>query len=289
MTQLSKIIHLTIIFFLINSFSYAACLSENKIIEIINGFPDTPIKGISGDITLDEAYCSQEKYVQALKSINGKVIGYKVGFTGKATQERFKINTPATAVLFEHMFIKNSSSIDKKFGHRTLIEPDLMMIVKNSNIMNAKNPLEASNYISSIHPFMELPALQIAEDEPMTGAVIVAINMVATKMVMGPGVLMQSTPEFIQSLATMETIFEDEKGNIIQNSPGSSLMGNPMNVVMWLIEDFNKRGITLKAGDRISLGSVGKLFPLNEGNKTYTYTLKGISEIPVKSQITINE
>ena len=43
MTQLSKIIHLTIIFFLINSFSYAACLSENKIIEIINGFPDTPI------------------------------------------------------------------------------------------------------------------------------------------------------------------------------------------------------------------------------------------------------
>ena len=289
MTQLSKIIYLTIIFCLINSFSYAACLSENKIIEIINGFPDTPIKGISGDITLDEAYCSQEKYVQALKSINGKVIGYKVGFTGKATQERFKINTPATAVLFEHMFIKNGSSIDKNFGHRTLIEPDLMMIVKNSNIMNAKNPLEASNYISSIHPFMEIPALQIAEDEPMTGAVIVAINMVATKMVMGPGVLMQSTPEFIQSLATMETIFEDEKGNIIQNSPGSSLMGNPMNVVMWLIEDFNKRGITLNAGDRISLGSVGKLFPLKEGNKTYTYTLKGISEIPVKSQITINE
>ena len=289
MTQLSKIIYLTIIFCLINSFSYAACLSENKIIEIINGFPDTPIKGISGDITLDEAYCSQEKYVQALKSINGKVIGYKVGFTGKATQERFKINTPATAVLFEHMFIKNGSSIDKNFGHRTLIEPDLMMIVKNSNIMNAKNPLEASNYISSIHPFMELPALQIAEDEPMTGAVIVAINMVATKMVMGPGVLMQSTPEFIQSLSTMETVFEDEKGNIIQNSPGSSLMGNPMNVVMWLIEDFNKRGITLNAGDRISLGSVGKLFPLKEGNKTYTYTLKGISEIPVKSQITINE
>ena len=289
MTQLSKIIYLTIIFCLINSFSYAACLSENKIIEIINGFPDTPIKGISGDITLDEAYCSQEKYVQALKSINGKVIGYKVGFTGKATQERFKINTPATAVLFEHMFIKNGSSIDKNFGHRTLIEPDLMMIVKNSDIMNAKSPLEASNYISSIHPFMELPALQIAEDEPMTGAVIVAINMVATKMVMGPGVLMQSTPEFIQSLSKMETVFEDEKGNIIQNSPGSSLMGNPMNVVMWLIEDFNKRGITLNAGDRISLGSVGKLFPLKEGNKTYTYTLKGISEIPVKSQITINE
>ncbi len=96
-----------------------------------------------GDITLEEAYCSQEKYVQALKSINGKVIGYKVGFTGKATQERFKINTPATAVLFQHMFIKNGSSIDKSFGHRTLIEPDLMMIVKNSDIMKCKKSIRS--------------------------------------------------------------------------------------------------------------------------------------------------
>lgn len=289
MSKLSKITYLTILFIFLSNISHAACLSESKIKEIINGFPNTPITGINGDITLEDAYCSQNKYVSVLKNLNGNVIGYKVGFTGKATQDRFKIDKPATAVLFEHMFIKNGSSINKDFGYRTLIEPDLMMIVKNSNIMKAKNSLEASKYISSIHPYMELPALQIAKGEPITGSVIVAINMVATKMVMGPGVLMQSTPEFIQSLAKMETIFEDETGTIIQNSPGSSLMGNPMNVVMWLIEEFNKRGITLKAGDRLSLGSVGKLFPLSEGNKTYTYTLRGISEIPVKTQITINE
>ena len=52
-------------------------------------------------------------------------------------------------------------------------------------------------------------------------------------------------------LETMETIFTDETGNIIQNSPGSTLLGNPLNVVLWLIKEFNKRGIILKAGDRI--------------------------------------
>jgi 2-keto-4-pentenoate hydratase len=135
---------------------------------------------------------------------------------------------------------------------------------------------------------MELPALQIAKGEPITGAVIVAINMVATKMVMGPGILMQSNPEFIESLASMQTVFQDEMGTIIQKSPGSTLMGNPMNVVLWLIEEFNRKGITLKAGDRLSLGSVGKLFPLKENNKTYTYTLTGISEIAPKVEITIN-
>mgnify|MGYP004002746419 FL=1 len=288
MNKLIKIITLLFITFLINKFSYAECLSDQKIIEIINAAPLSPITGINGDITLEDAYCSQKKYINILKDLNGKPIGYKVGFTGKATQERFKIKTPATAVLFEHMFIKNGSSIDKNFGHRTLIEPDLMMIVKDSGIMNATNAIEASKHISSIHPYMEIPALQIAKGEPITGAVIVAINMVATKMVMGPGILMQSNPEFIESLASMETIFQDEMGTIIQKSPGSSLMGNPMNVVLWLIEEFNRKGIILKEGDRLSLGSVGKLFPLKEANKTYTYTLNGISEIPAKVSITVN-
>ena len=288
MNKLIKIIILLFITFLINKFSYAECLSDQKIKEIVNAAPLSPITGINGDITLEEAYCSQKKYVDILKSLNGKPIGYKVGFTGKSTQERFKIKTPATAILFEHMFIKNGSSIDKNFGHRTLIEPDLMMIVKDSGIMNATNAIEASKHISSIHPYMELPALQIAKGEPITGAVIVAINMVATKMVMGPGILMQSNPEFIESLASMQTVFQDEMGTIIQKSPGSTLMGNPMNVVLWLIEEFNRKGITLKAGDRLSLGSVGKLFPLKENNKTYTYTLKGISEIEPKVEITIN-
>ena len=288
MNKIIKIIGLIIITILINKFSYAECLSDEKIREIIEGAPNTPITGISGDITLEDAYCSQKKYINILKSLNGKPIGYKVGFTGKSTQERFKIKTPATAILFEHMFIKNGSSIDKNFGHRTLIEPDLMMIVKDSGIMNATNAIEASKHISSIHPYMELPALQIAKGEPITGAVIVAINMVATKMVMGPGILMQSNPEFIESLASMQTVFQDEMGTIIQKSPGSTLMGNPMNVVLWLIEEFNRKGITLKAGDRLSLGSVGKLFPLKENNKTYTYTLKGISEIAPKVEITIN-
>ena len=288
MNKLIKIIILLFITFLINKFSYAECLSDQKIIEIVNAAPLSPITGINGNITLEDAYCSQKKYINILKSLNGKPIGYKVGFTGKSTQERFKIKTPATAILFEHMFIKNGSSIDKNFGHRTLIEPDLMMIVKDSGIMNATNAIEASKHISSIHPYMELPALQIAKGEPITGAVIVAINMVATKMVMGPGILMQSNPEFIESLASMQTVFQDEMGTIIQKSPGSTLMGNPMNVVLWLIEEFNRKGITLKAGDRLSLGSVGKLFPLKENNKTYTYTLKGISEIAPKVEITIN-
>ena len=59
-----------------------------------------------------------------------------------------------------------------------------------------------------------------------------------------------------------------------------------MNVVLWLIEEFNKRGITLQSGDRLSLGSVGKLFPL-EANKIYTYTLSGLPGGPSSTNVII--
>ena len=54
-------------------------------------------------------------------------------------QKRFRINSPATGVIYEHMFLKNNSSIDHDFVYRPLIEPDMLVIVKNSKIMDAKN------------------------------------------------------------------------------------------------------------------------------------------------------
>lgn len=46
----------------------------------------------------------------------GPPVGYKVGFTGEALQERFAIESPATGVLFEPMFIADGGSVGLDFG-----------------------------------------------------------------------------------------------------------------------------------------------------------------------------
>jgi 2-keto-4-pentenoate hydratase len=86
----------------------------------------------------------------------------------------------------------------------------------------------------------------------------------------------QPTPEFVQALAEMETVFTDETGAVLQSAPGANLLGNPLNVVLWLVDEMKRRGTPLQAGDRLSLGAPGKLFPLKEGGKTYSYALKGL-------------
>ena len=55
-----------------------------------------------------------------------------------------------------------------------------------------------------------------------------------------------------------------------------------------MVDEMKRRGESLKAGDRLSLGSVGKLFPLKESGKTYTYTLKGLPGGPISASITVN-
>lgn len=266
----------------------AVCLDDATVTKLVAGYPTTPVSGIPTDLSLEDAYCTQAKYVALLRKSMGEPVGYKIGFTGKPTQERFGIPTPAFGVLFEPMFIADGGAIARDFGHRTIIEPDLMVVVKDAGIMAATTELEAAAHLSSVHPFIELAAIQFAKDEKLTGPGLVALNIVATRMVMGPGAPIEATPAFVQAMADMETVFTDETGTVIQTAPASTLLGNPLRVVLWLLEEFKHRGKTLKAGDRLSLGAVGKLFPLKEGGKTYTYTLNGLPSGAISTTVRVD-
>ena len=250
------------------------CIPFSDAKAIIKGFPKEPITVINDDITLEEAYCAQEKVNYLLKKKYNDQIGYKVGFTGKSLQERFKIDTPATGVLYKHMFLANNSTISKDFGYRTFIEPDILVIIKDANIMNAKSDLDLMRGIDSIHPFIEIPALRFKKGENVNGNMLIATNMLATKMIMAEeGIKLKNDKEGVEKFTNLNTILADKNNNIIQSSRTKNLMGNPLNVLRWLIDDFNSKELVLKKGDRISLGSVGKIFPLT--NNTYIYYFEG--------------
>ena len=128
-------------FVLISGLAAHDCISMDKAKSIYEGIPNKPILVLNQNITLEQAYCGQQKLTYLLNKKYKDKIGYKVGFTGKATQKRFNIKTPATGVIYEHMFIENYGKIDHNFGYRPLIEPDFLVVVKNSDIMLSKTPL----------------------------------------------------------------------------------------------------------------------------------------------------
>ncbi len=273
----------TILLFLFSNNILAKCISDIDVKNIYNGFPKKPITIISKNISLKDAYCVQKKLTNLIAKNNEPHIGYKVGFTGKASQDIFNIKQPATGLLYKHMFVPSGSSISKNFGYRTLIEPDFLVIIKNSDIMLAETKLDALKSIKTIHSYVEIPALRFTKDTEINGNMLVAGNMLATKMVLGNGLLLEPSLAMVDKIANIEAVFEDAEGNLIQKVSLSNLMGNPLNVLLWLIKNFNEKGIVLKENDMISLGSVGKLFPLEK--KTYIYRLSltpsDVSELTV--------
>lgn len=267
-----------------NNLNAHDCLTMDTAKAIFNNDDKRPITVLDPNMSLEEAYCGQEKLNYLINKKYNDKIGYKVGFTGKALQDRFKIKSPASGVLYMHMFLKNNDFINHDFAYRTFIEPDMLVIVKSSEIMNAKSSLDILANLKTIHPFIEIPSLPFKKDTTVNGKMLIAANLLATKMVMGEGIKVEINEKFLNELANIETIFRLKDGEILQEAMSSKLMKNPINVLKWLINDFNKKGIKLKNNDRISLGSVGKLYPLKK-KSAYVYTFKGFGQI---SSVSVN-
>ena len=267
----------TLIFIFSTSLNAHDCLTMDTAKTIFNSEGKQPIMVLDNTISLEEAYCGQEKLNYLINKKYNDKIGYKIGFTGKALQEMFNIKSPASGILYKHMFLKNDDFINSDFAYRTFIEPDMLVIIKSSDIMKAKDSLAILANLKTIHPFIEIPSLPFEKDTLVNGNMLVAANMLATKMVMGEGIQVESNEEFLSQLANIKTIFKYKNGQIIQEAMSSNLMKNPINVLKWLIDDFNEKGIKLKADDRISLGSVGKLFPL-KANSSYIYVFEGFGQ-----------
>lgn len=272
-------------------FSFADCMSPDDAQRLATAYPTQAALDLPEAVSLEEAYCSQHQYVKAVQSKLGREegapIGYKIGFTGKAGQKKFGIPHPAIGILLQGMIEQNDAKVPHNFGFRPMIEPDLMVIVKNESIMQAKSLLDVARGLESVHAFIEMPTIQFRLGRVFTSRDLIALNVGATKMVKGEGIKVEATPEFIQKMAEAETEFFDDSGKQIQSAPLKNLMEHPFNAVLWLTQALKAQGKTLKKGDYISLGAVGRLFPLANETRTYTYRISGLAPTPIVSRVTV--
>jgi 2-keto-4-pentenoate hydratase len=234
----------------------AACPSHERVNTILR-FQEMkqPVRGLRTDLTMGDAECGRRRLVERLEASDNRIVGYKAGLTSRAVQERLGVASPVRGVLLEKMLLKDGADVPADFGARPVYEADLLVVVKDAAIHQAKSHLDVLRSISLVVPFIELPDLLVADGEKLSASLIVSLNVGARLGVVGKGIPAQATPEFADALAAMRIVVADQKGNEIASGRGSAILDHPLNAVLWLVQELGKSGIKLKPGDLLSLGS----------------------------------
>jgi 2-keto-4-pentenoate hydratase len=251
---------------------------------------------------LADAACARDKIVAALERSQGRVVGYKAGLTAKAVQERFKADGPVSGTMLEAMILPDGATVPAAYGARPVWEADMLLVVKDAGINAATTPEAALRHISGMRAFVELPDLALAPTETLDGTQLpdlalaptetldgtqlLAINVAARLGVAGPEVPLQADADTVGLLASARIVATDASGATLAESTGAATLGNPLNAVIWLVQDLAKAGRTLKAGDLISVHSFTPLTPPKPGQDvTVRYEgLPGTPRVTVRFQ-----
>jgi len=249
---------------------------------LIAGTPAQPFEGLS----MADAECARGKLVPLLARAWGNPVGYKAGATGAAVQRLFGLSGPVHGVIF-------ASSVSLKDGGDIALTPaiagvgveaDLIVRVRDDGINSAgRDHVAILRHLDQVIPYIEMPRVGLAG--PVDGPKLVSVNVAARLGVVGAPIPAQATEEFAARLGSMTVILADDQKELAR-APGSNLLGHPLNVVPWLIEDLAKSGQKLKAGDLISLGGFAPSVPAAAG-RSYSLTYDGLLPAPVAVRVQV--
>ncbi len=240
----------------------------------------TPTSGLSKDMSMEEAARIRDGLVAELAASHGRVVGYKAGLTKPVVQKRFGHASPVRGALLEKMLLEDGAEVPAKFGVIPIFEADLVVVVKDEGINRAKTPADVLKHLASIRPFIELPDMVTAKEQPLTGAVITSFNVGARLGVLGKPIAPDAA--MADALAKMTVVLRDQDGKELGKAPGAAILGHPLNAVVWLAQDLAQSGGKLRAGDILSLGSFTAPMPPKAGTKI-TVTYEGLPGNPTVS------
>ncbi len=242
------------------------CPTDAEVADMVQRYAALqPLPNPPASMTIEGAMCARGKFTRQLGQRYGAVVGYKAGLTSKVAQQRFNYPAPVRGTLFERMILRDGAEVPAKFGARPLFEADMIAVVKDSAIHDAKTPLEVLAHLSAVHPFIELPDLLVEDPSKIGGTTLNYVNVGARLGVLGAAVPVRADAAMANALRDMTVRLVDGTGKQLDVGKGSALLEHPLNAVVWLADDLKKSGITLKPGDMLSLGSFTRLLPPQAG------------------------
>ena len=245
----------------------------------------TPITAFDTVMTLDQAAKAQVEFIAAIGEGIRRARRLQGGTHEPNVQRCLVCRSPVRGTMLGKMVLRDGAVVPADFGCIPVAEGDLILRVGDDAINQAKSPAETLKWLDAVIPFIELPDLVFGKGVKLSAASVLAINVGARYGIMGLPIPLADTEEWRGRLRNFALRISDGQGATLAEGKGTALLGDPLNVVLWIKDSLAAEGKKLKKGDLLSLGSLTRPLPAKAGvtlKATYTgLDPKGPVEISV--------
>jgi 2-keto-4-pentenoate hydratase len=200
---------------------------------------------------LSLAYDIQDRVIEQLAGGAGHA-GYKIGLTTPRMQAMCGVDQPVAGTIFAGRLHNSAAAIEvARFVHLGL-ESEIAVQI-GAPLPDTKE-LDAAAVLACLSQVCA--AFELIDDGNADYAALDAVSLIADNawnagLVLGPPAPAADFPHLKNRTGTLF-----RNGDALDHGNSSDVMGDPLEVVVWLAKHLAKRGESLKPGQSISTGSI---------------------------------
>lgn len=210
--------------------------------------------------SIDDAMAIQN----ALAEIWGlNVVGWKIGAASKAAMEMLKTDAPFPGRVFEPYLLESPAGVAAEALHRCAVECEFAF-----RLGRDLGPQEDDYSFDDIRDavVMAYPAMELINDYWVDMMALGVTHLIADNGSNGALVLGNPIENWRDLDLAAQSATLIVEGREIASGTGAAILGHPLNTLVWLANDFRRRGITLEEGHVITTGTMTGMTPCKPGD-----------------------
>ena len=221
--------------------------------------PLAPLTERWPDLTVQEAYAVQTRWIGLKLERGAKIVGHKIGLTSLAMQKMLGVDQPDYGHLLDTMMIENAAELPAGELIQPRIEGEIAFRLGATLTgpgISEDDVLRATEEV--------LPALEIIDSRVRDWKIqlpdTIADNASSARVVLGP----RGVPVEAVDLRLVGMLLK-VNGDIVQSGAGGAVLGHPATAVAWLANQLATFGTALEAGSIIMSGSLTAAMAVGAG------------------------
>lgn len=231
--------------------------------------PVSPLTESTPGLTLEEAYALQRQLEQALVSRGERVIGWKVGFTNAALQERNGVTEPVLGFMLGSGVFGGGDAVPLSRFVSIGVEVEVAFLLRSDLAGPGVTVASALLAVEGAMPAFELIDFRLGGAP--RGVDVVADGVYANAIVLGRPLTAVAGLDL-----ALEGVVLEQDGQIVATQTAAEVLGNPLVSLAWAANRLGATGRALRAGDVVLTGSISKVLRPTAGQSVRaTFTRLG--------------